>query len=228
MSSQKGNKGKRKKAIANVLADVLGPSEILDLLGAIGTEQIQLLCDGRTEAEKSALTDEQKRQLRQEAAEQIRQIPTLMAEAVYLKGERISLAEAYRRVLMGEGVSSLQYAIKTLVAVLKDQRVPQKYKGERGTKGGSYAVRLAIESALDAQAEEFDRNLQKVPGLIEAFNRALQKGDHEKMEGLINYLARPYFKGPLVEHHDCGKEANLRPWFDSLQMQVDAVKDANQ
>ncbi len=216
--------GKHKTAKAkNVLADVLEPKELLEFLGAIGTD-IKLLGDGTDEERRS----EEGLRLREEAAAEVRQIPALRAQFAQFKGEKIPLAETYYLVLVGDGkVLSLRYAITTLMAMLKDQRVPQKFKGERGAKG-AYAIRIAIQAVMEAQTKEFEKNLELVPGLIEDFYVALDKGDVAWMERLVNRLAQPYFRGPLVEHHGCNKASDLRPWFDSLQMEVDAVKKARQ
>lgn len=189
------------------------------------------LCDTRSATEKEKLTAGEKERLRQEAAKEIQEIPALRGqwEDFRVKGQpgKIPLADLYAWILTGnEKIRSLDFALKTLIKMLKDGRIPQKHKGDPKNQAPA-AIRLAIAAVYGAKEKEFQENLERVPKMIENFYVARDQGRSRVMERIIYQLAAPYFKGPLAQHNKC-KLADLKHLFNRLQQEVDAVKRAAQ
>ncbi len=214
----------------NVLSsEGLNLGDMQDIIEALGGGKAPALSDNRSESEKQKLTDSEKQLLREEAAKEIQAIPALRAEWNDFREKqgtiKVPTADLYAWVLTGNPkIRSLDYALKTLVKMLKDGRVPQKHKGETKDKT-SAAIRLAIVAVYGAKEKEFNRNLELVPALMKDFYTARDQGMSQAMEKIIQRLAAPYFKGPLAQHHKC-KMADLKYLFERLQRDVDAVKAA--
>jgi hypothetical protein len=213
----------------NLYSEDLTEDDMATLIALIGEEEILAITDGKTLKEWVRLSEAEERRVRQEAATAIAAIPALQSEWVdFREGKnftKITRADLYSRALQGhESIRSLDFALKNLIAILRDQRVPKEYKGMQGDREPR-AVRLAIGAVYKAKEQEFQENLRKVPGLIQNFLEARKKGRTGNMEDAINQLAAPYFKRPLAKHLGI-KVSDLKHFFDRLEMDLDAVKKA--
>ncbi|MDO8530371.1 MAG: hypothetical protein Q7S10_03145 [bacterium] len=216
-------------------SDDLTEDDLEALVGVLGSSaNVLALCDSRNEDERQGLTAEKKQALRQEAAAEIQAIPALRGEWVDFreKGKitKVTLADLYALVITGdEKIRNLDFAIKTLIAALKDARVPVKYKGEPEDKEAKdkepRAIRLAIAAVLGAKDREFQENLARVPGMIENFYAARNRQRTRDMETILNRLAAPYFKGPVAKHFGC-KVSDLKHLFNRFQNEIVAVRGA--